>query len=171
MAAGCGAARRTGAARAALLATVAVSVALRVAAAQGVRELGAQAVVTTADPVLAAAGLYAAVRPSLRTRIALTAVAGPTLSAGTGGDVAGRAELLGHFLLAPTVARHAGVYVGGGLAGVVGPADRAVLVLVAGLEQRPGAPAGWALELGVGGGIRIAAGYRWRRFPAGWPRK
>jgi hypothetical protein len=36
-----------------------------------------------------------------------------------------------------------------------------VLVLI-GLEQRPGRPSGWFLEAGVGGGLRLSAGYRVR---------
>jgi len=37
------------------------------------------------------------------------------------------------------------------------------LLLTAGLEQNPGARRGWAMELGVGGGVRFAVGYRWRK--------
>jgi hypothetical protein len=82
--------------------------------------------------------------------------------------VAGRAELVAQALTAPTRTRGAQVYVGGGIAGVVGPADRAYIVLLAGVESRPGARSGWAVEIGVGGGLRLSAGWRWRRFPAGW---
>ena len=34
-----------------------------------------------------------------------------------------------------------------------------------GLEERPAARAGWFVEAGVGGGARLALGYRWRRMP------
>jgi hypothetical protein len=57
-----------------------------------------------------------------------------------------------------------GAYAGGGVAGIAGPDDRGYLVLLLGIEAGPGARGGWALEAGVGGGLRLAAGYRWRRF-------
>ena len=65
------------------------------AAAQGVREAGVQALVTTASPALVTGGLYAAVRPSLRTRIAVTLGAGVS-----DGRAAGRGELLQRFVAA-----------------------------------------------------------------------
>jgi hypothetical protein len=102
------------------------------------------------------------VRLSQRVRIALTAGAGVADA-----EPAGRGELLGHFLLDPTARRGAGAYAGGGIAGVIGSVDEGYLVLLLGLEARPGAGSGWAVELGVGGGVRIAAGYRWRRHPRG----
>jgi hypothetical protein len=36
-------------------------------------------------------------------------------------------------------------------------------MLTLGLEARPGAPSGWALEVGLGGGVRVSAGWRWRK--------
>ena len=128
------------------------------AAAQRVTELGLHAAVTTAAPVLATAGLYGAVRASQRLRIAATAAAGVAR-----GRAAARGELAGHFLLSPTRRRGAGPYAGAGIAGVLGAADDGYLMLLLGIEGHPGATAGWALELGLGGGIRLAAGYRWRR--------
>ncbi len=128
------------------------------AAGQRVAELGVHALIATSAPVLTAGGVYGALRPSARIRFAVTAGAGVA-----DGDVAARGELLGHFLLDPTGRRGAGVYAGGGIAGVVGPVDQGYLVLLVGVEGRPGAGAGWALEVGLGGGVRIAAGYRWRR--------
>ena len=44
--------------------------------------------------------------------------------------------------------------------------DKGYLVLLLGLEARPGAFHGWSVELGVGAGVRVAVGYRWRRVPA-----
>ena len=61
------------------------------------------------------------------------------------------------------------MYLAGGIAGVGGPEDEGYLVLAIGIEHRPGARSGWFVEGGVGGGARVAAGYRWRRFPAWWP--
>src|SRR5205823_2727949 len=43
-----------------------------------------------------------------------------------------------------------------------------------GIARRPGgqgrfaATAGWYAELGLAGGVRIAGGRRWRRFPSWW---
>jgi hypothetical protein len=128
-------------------------------AAQGVRELGLQAKVTASDPVLAVGGLYGAVRLSPRVRAAATAGLGAS-----GGQLAGRGELLAHFLFHPGGAARTGLYVGGGVAGVAGVQDEGYVVLLLGLESRPGGRSGWALEAGVGGGVRLTAGYRWRRF-------
>ena len=129
-----------------------------------VREAGLEAVATAADPAVYTAGLTASVRPSLRTRIALYAGGGVT---GDGNGV-GRAEVVGHFLLNPRSMRP-GLYAGGGLAGVSasGAAD-GYLVLLVGIESRPGGRGGWFVEAGIGGGARLAAGDRWRRRPPGW---
>jgi hypothetical protein len=129
------------------------------AAAQRAAEIGLHALLTTSAPVLWAGGVYGAFRPSTRFRIAATVAAGEA-----GGDLAARGELLGHFLLNPTNRGGTGAYAGGGVAGIAGPDDRGYLVLLLGIEASPGARAGWALEAGVGGGLRLAAGYRWRRF-------
>ncbi len=133
------------------------------AAAQQVREVGIQALFTASDPGLGVAGMYAAIRPSTRARIAATLGAGVS-----DGKAAGHGELLAHFLLNPTSRGHAGAYVGGGIAGVVGAVDRGYAVLILGIEERPGARRGWAFEAGVGGGVRIALGYRWRHLPQSW---
>ncbi|MGH7628648.1 MAG: hypothetical protein ACREOF_04540 [Gemmatimonadales bacterium] len=130
------------------------------ATGQRVTELGVHTLIATSAPVLTVGGVYGALRPSARVRLAVTAGAGVA-----DGDPAARGELLGHFLLDPTGRRGAGVYAGGGIAGVVGPVDEGYLVLLVGVEGRPGAGAGWSLEVGLGGGMRIAAGYRWRRHP------
>ena len=131
----------------------------RPVAAQQVLELGAQAIGTFSDPVLAVAGGYGAVRTSGRTRIS----AG--LNAGfADGELAWRGELLGHFLLSPEERRKPGFYFAAGLAGVEGTVGRGYLILTLGLEARPRAASGWAVEAGVGGGFRVALAYRWRRF-------
>jgi hypothetical protein len=129
------------------------------AAAQHIRELGVQAIGTFSDPGLAAASLYAALRTPGRTRISLSFGAGTSA-----GKLALRGEVLGHFLLSPEERRGPGFYLAGGVAGVEGPVDRGYLVLTRGVEQRPGGQSGWDFELGVGGGVRVALGYRWRWF-------
>ncbi|HET7599168.1 MAG TPA: hypothetical protein VFK09_02690 [Gemmatimonadales bacterium] len=136
----------------------------RPAAGQQVRELGVNGLLTTADPTLVAGGVSGALRASRHFRIALAVVGGRA-----GGSAAARGELAAHFLTAPRRARGPGLYLAGGVAGVVGPADRGYIVAAIGLEDRPGARSGWMIEAGVGGGLRLMAGWRWRRFPAGWP--
>jgi hypothetical protein len=130
-------------------------------AAQRVREIGIEAIATSSDPVLAVAGAYTGIRTSGRTRFSASLGAGVSDR-----ELAWRAEGLGHFLLSPDRLRGWGAYFTGGLAAVGGPVNRGYLVLALGLEERPGAGSGWAAEVGVGGGIRVALAYRWRRFPA-----
>ena len=50
---------------------------------------------------------------------------------------------------------------------VGGPVDEGYLLLTLGVESRPGGRAGWFAEAGVGGGARVALGYRqrWQRRP------
>ena len=124
------------------------------------REVGLGAIGTLSDPALAVGGVYAALRTSSRTRLSGSLGAG-----GSGGEFAWRGELLGHFLFSPEERRKAGVYFAGGLALVDGPVQRGYLVLTLGLEARPRARSGWAVEAGVGGGVRLGVGYRCRWFP------
>lgn len=148
-------------------ASVAAAAALVVpspAAAQRIKELGVQATALAADPGSVVVGVYGAMRASLRTRISLAAGGGVAA-----GQAAFRAEALAHFLLNPTRRRGAGFYAAGGLAVAEGPVDEGYIVLTLGLEARPGAPSGWFVEAGVGGGARLTAGYRHRWLPAGWP--
>jgi hypothetical protein len=133
------------------------------AAAQQVKELGIHATGTLSDPALGVAGVYAALRPSSRGRISAMLGVG-----GSDGEPAWRGELLGHFLLAPARRRGPAVYAGGGGAVVGGPEEQGYLVLLLGIENRPGASSGWFAEAGVGGGPRLALGYRWRWFPEWW---
>lgn len=123
-----------------------------------VREFGVQGTVLATDPAMVLGGVYGAVRTSRRTRLAVTASAGAT-----GGAFAWRGELLAHFLLNPRSTRRPGMYGGGGvaLAGSAG-ASRGYVVVLLGVEGRPGARSGWFIEAGLGGGFRAAAGWRWR---------
>lgn len=126
-------------------------------ACQQTREAGIQAIATASDPELVVAGLLGALRLSPRTRVSAFAGAG-----GAGREVAWRGEVLAGFLLNPMVRRGWGWYLSGGVAVVGGAVDRGYLVLAIGVEQDPGGRAGWVAEAGVGGGARLAAGYRWR---------
>jgi hypothetical protein len=115
---------------------------------------------TLSNPEVAAAGVYGALRTSGRTRFSVALGAGIS-----DGDLVGRGELLGHFLLSPEEREKAGFYFAGGIAAVAGAVDRGYLVLTLGLEEHPRAQGGGFLEAGIGGGVRIALGYRWRWFP------
>jgi hypothetical protein len=131
----------------------------RAAPAQQVKELGLQVTGAFSHPAVGAAGVYGALRTSGRTRFSLSLVAG-----GSDAGAIVRGELLGHFLLSPEERRKPGFYLAGGIAGIEGVVSRGYLVLTAGLEQRPRGRSGWAIEAGVGGGVRLALGYRWRWF-------
>jgi hypothetical protein len=130
------------------------------ASAQQIRELGLAAIATSSNPALAVAGIYGAFRTIGRTR--LSASMGLGIS---DGELAWRGELLGHFLLSPEERHEAGFYFAGGVAAVGGPVSRGYLVVTLGVEGKPRARSGWALEAGLGGGVRVALGYRWRWFP------
>ena len=147
------------------VAAVLVAGAPRGVEAQQVIEYGPQVTGTAAEPASVVAGGYAAIRTLGRTRFALMAGAG----LGEGGEGAWRAEIAGHFLLNPRAQTGVGAYVGGGAA-VADGGDGAdgYLVLLAGIESSPGRRSGWALEAGLGGGLRVAAGWRWRSFPPNW---
>ena len=91
-----------------------------------------------------------------------------------GGAYEGRAGMrlaaTAQFLLRPTGQSGAGPYGGLGVAfaGAAGTHGAAYLVLVVGVEAAPGRPEGWYGELGLAGGVRAVAGWRWRRFPEWW---
>jgi len=127
-------------------------------------ELGAGAVGTLTDEVIVlAAGVQGGWRPSARMRV--TAFAGPGLGSDLETDaLVGRGELAVHFLASP-YSRGIGFYGGGGVAGVVGGGvDQGYVLLTLGVEHRPGGRGGWWIEAGIGGGPRLAAGWRWRRW-------
>jgi hypothetical protein len=81
-----------------------------------------------------------------------------------------RVEATAQFLLRPAERRGAGPYGGLGLTfvGAEGTPGASYLTALVGLEAAPGARAGWYAELGLGGGVRLRAGWRFRRFPAWW---
>ena len=88
-----------------------------------------------------------------------------------GGDGRGhygwRADFSYQFLLDPGKQVGSAVYGGGGLSVAVRQ-GRVVpyALLVLGLESAPGGRGGSFLEIGVGGGARVAVGYRWRMHNA-----
>jgi hypothetical protein len=109
------------------------------------------------------AGAGAGLRAGLGSRVSLAAAGGRL----EGGAAAARIEgLFTYHLFTPGRPRPA-PYVGTGL-GLTATTDATNwnLVVVLGVEAGAQRRGGWFLELGVGGGVRIAAGYRvtrWRR--------
>jgi hypothetical protein len=126
-------------------------------AAQQGKEFGLQAIGAASDPVLGVAAVYGAIRTSSQTRVSASAGAGVSR-----GEAAWRGELLVHLQVNPGARRGLGVYAAGGVAAVGGPVERGYIVLTLGMEQHPGLPTGWFVEAGIGGGARLALGYRWR---------
>ena len=126
--------------------------------AQRVTELGVQALLTTAAPTAVFAGPTLARRVGRRDRLTFGLGAGVA-----GGKAGGRGEAMWQFLLSPEAEGRPGVYLGAGLAASVAPEWRGWVVATAGVDWNPGGRSGWLAEVGVGGGIRLALGYRWRR--------
>jgi hypothetical protein len=100
-------------------------------------------------------GLGLILRNRTRTGAGVSAVVGLR-----DGNLAGRGEALLSFSLDPLRERGVAPYLAGGVA-VVG--DRVgteeYLVAVLGLALNPGRGTGWFVEAGVGGGVRVAAGF------------
>jgi hypothetical protein len=128
-------------------------------------ELGIGAAGAVARRTFVGAELGLAHRPSTDSRIAL-AVAGGTL----GHRAAARAQLTLQLLVNPSARSGAGLYAGVGASFVARRASpgQGFLAVLLGLEERPGRRQGWYAEMGLAGGVRVAAGWRLRRFPPWW---
>lgn len=101
-----------------------------------------------------------------QSRIAFAAAGGAAA-----GHPAGRAQLTLQFLVTPTSRRGVGLYAGIGAALTVrrSAPGAGLVALLLGLESAPGrASRNWYVETGLGGGIRVAAGWRVRWFPRWW---
>ncbi|HEX9282610.1 MAG TPA: hypothetical protein VF882_02370 [Gemmatimonadales bacterium] len=104
-------------------------------------------------------------RPGGQGRLALSAA---------GGDYEGvlgmRLEGTAQLLLRPGDRTGVSPYAGLGLA-FVGSGSRhgaGYVAALLGVEAAPGRARGWYGELGLGGGVRLGVGWRWRRFPPWW---
>ena len=120
-------------------------------------EAGGIGVLAAAYPIFVGGGPTLAWRPGDRVRLVATATLG-----GQGARTAGRGELSLNYLLEPARPHGVGVYAFAGIAGTTGARGNGYLLLGIGAESAPGSSHGWLVEGGVGGGVRIAAGYRWR---------
>ena len=126
-------------------------------AAQG-REAGASVFMTTARASTAGLLAHVGLRPGGSAPRMVVA-----LGAGDAdGEVVGRGEFVAHLVLPHAPGAGVAFYLGGGIAGVTGPEDAGWLVALAGVETDPGGADGFALEVGVGGGARLSAGWRRR---------
>jgi hypothetical protein len=119
-------------------------------------EFGLAGTLLLAEPGFAGGGALVALRDG-RLRLQFTVLTGDA------GGWAGRAELAGHYLVTPARVGGVGLYGLAGLALDAGPREAGYLLLGLGLEESPGGRHGWWVEAGVGGGARIAIGWRWRR--------
>jgi len=111
------------------------------------------------------AELALARRPGGQGRLALAAAGGAY-----GGNPAMRLDASAQFLLKPGERAGTSLYGGLGIAFVGARSERGsgYLLALLGLESAPGRPIGWFAELGLAGGVRVAVGRRWRRFPTWW---
>jgi hypothetical protein len=121
-------------------------------------EWGAQVTGTTGHPAFAGAGPSWAWRPGLRDRLIVHGALGAAEH-----QSAVRIEASWHFLLSPQTRKGVAAYVGGGIAGQFAQTNHGWLLLTVGVEQGPAASRGWFAEAGMGGGVRFAVGFRWRR--------
>lgn len=111
--------------------------------------------VFAAEPFVAG-GLALAWRTTPRFTVEVGAAAGAQAQ-----GLMGRGEALVAFHLDPFRTRGVSPYAGGGVAADVrAGATAEYLVVLLGVESRPGRRRGWFAELGLGGGLRVALGAR-----------
>lgn len=129
-------------------------------------EIGAGATVVLAHRAFWGPELGVARRAGGQGRFALAAACGDYERA-----LGVRLDATAQFLLRPGERRGVGPYAGLGLAfiGSEGTRGAGFLTALLGVDQGPGARAGWYAELGLGGGVRLTLGRRFRRFPSLWP--
>ncbi len=118
--------------------------------------VGIQATLVGSDPAFE--GVGGTVVKALDRQLRLTA--GATVGR-AGSETRGRGELALEYLFDPAT-RGWSPRLAGGVAGVSGPRGGGYVLLEVGLEQRPRDRTGWRIDLGVGGGVRVAASFTWR---------
>jgi hypothetical protein len=111
------------------------------------------------------AGIEVALRPSTDGRVAMSAAGGSI-----DGHAGMRVEATAQFLVLPSAKTGVSPFAGVGMAYVGSRTYRgaAVLVVLLGCESAPGRRRGWFGEIGLGDGVRLRVGWRWRHFPGWW---
>jgi hypothetical protein len=138
-----------------VIASTALMFCTRPASGQVTKEWGAQVTGLSGRPAFLGAGVVWGWRPGLRDRVVIHGALGAAEH-----QMAARVEASWQLMLSPQTERGVGAYVGGGIAGQFAETNHGWLLLTAGLEQNPGGPRGWSLEMGIGGGFRRARGER-----------
>ena len=126
-------------------------------AAQRGWDAQAHALVLARDSSVVAGGVGAGLRLGRGLRLGATAGAGWMAP-----DVwVGRTEVVVAYHLYPVRPGRAGWYLGGGVAAELARGRvRGLVLALLGVEARPWRGGGLFAEVGVGGGVRVAAGYR-----------
>ncbi len=124
--------------------------------AQGRWVVGADLVGLTSDPVFGGGGVVLGIRTSRE----LTLV-GRGLAGSQDGKLVGRGELAVEFRFLERSSRRPVPYLSAGVAGATGPRPGPYLLAAVGLDIPAGTRGHWIVEGGVGGGLRVAAGYRY----------
>ena len=135
--------------------------------AQSARELQLHGVGTFASSQFLGGGVGFALRSQGRMRLGLSLSGGDLSHEPEGAErdhrFGGRGELMVSYHANPYKRSGIAPYAGGGVAVAATPEEMFEYVLLAiGVETAPGGRRGWFVELGVGGGVRVSAGYRLR---------
>ena len=131
-------------------------------------ELGVGVVAAAARRTFVGGELGLGLRPGGQSRFAFAVAAGSEAD-----RAALRAHAMLQFLVTPSARRGVGPYAGLGAAFSArrGSPSQGFVALLVGIEGTPGRRTGWRnwyVECGLGGGVRAAAGWRLRSFPAWW---
>jgi hypothetical protein len=128
-------------------------------------ELDAGPVATWARRTFSGVAVGIARRPGGEGRLAAAAAVGSV-----DGHAALRLEATAQFLVLPGAKSGPSPYAGVGVAylGARPYRGAGMLVILVGVEEAAGRSRGWFGELGLGGGLRFRAGYRWRHLPPWW---
>lgn len=131
-------------------------------------EFGVGVTVAAARRTFVGGELGLGLRPGGQSRFAVAVAAGSEAE-----RAALRAHAMLQFLVTPAARRGVGPYAGLGAAFSArrGSPSQGFVALLVGVEGTPGRRTGWRnwyVECGLGGGVRAAAGWRLRSFPAWW---
>lgn len=99
-----------------------------------------------------------------------TRVAGLVAAGVLDNKAALRVEATAQLIVNPSGRGGACLYAGAGVSwqGATGMSGGGYVTALLGLESAPGSHRAWYAEAGLGGGVRLALGLRWRRVPPWW---